>query len=167
MFVRLRRAETQQNFNIWVYGDKELYRGSGLFVPETGLASNHHFLLPLDSNNFRFALGKYTLDVFVNEVGVQSARLLFITALEITADILKGFEKPGNSLYFDWGPDCRAYFAHVERATSIELKPATFFAYAKPSGSLAGGKSGGRDAGMRQILTAFGEERHAQGRGCR
>ena len=37
MFARLHRGETRQNFNIWVYDDNGLHRGSGLFVPETGL----------------------------------------------------------------------------------------------------------------------------------
>jgi hypothetical protein len=32
LYVRLRRGETQQNFNIWVYGEKDLARGSGLFI---------------------------------------------------------------------------------------------------------------------------------------
>ena len=31
MFIRLRRGETRQNFNVWVYGDQELRRGSGIF----------------------------------------------------------------------------------------------------------------------------------------
>src|SRR5437773_118758 len=40
MHVALSRNETQQNFNIWVYGDEKLVRGSGLFVGETGIAVN-------------------------------------------------------------------------------------------------------------------------------
>jgi hypothetical protein len=48
MFVRLHRGETRQNFNVWAYGDKNLNRGSGLFVPETGFPTNHYFLLPPD-----------------------------------------------------------------------------------------------------------------------
>src|SRR5690348_6823933 len=32
MFVRLHRGETQQNFNIWIYGDADSRRGSGLFI---------------------------------------------------------------------------------------------------------------------------------------
>src|SRR5216684_1456715 len=32
MHVALSRNETHQNFNIWVYGDQQLVRGSGLFV---------------------------------------------------------------------------------------------------------------------------------------
>jgi len=57
MHVALARSETQQNFNIWVYGDDRLVRGSGLFVGETGVAVNHHFLTPRDGGSFRFTEG--------------------------------------------------------------------------------------------------------------
>lgn len=36
MHVALSRNETHQNFNVWVYGNEKLVRGSGLFVGETG-----------------------------------------------------------------------------------------------------------------------------------
>ncbi len=44
MHATLSRNETHQNFNIWVYGNDRLVRGSGLFVGETGIEANHHFL---------------------------------------------------------------------------------------------------------------------------
>ena len=69
MYVALSRNETRQNFNIWVYGDDRLVRGSGLFVGETGVEANHHFLTPRDGNSFRFTEGHYTLDVFVRLLG--------------------------------------------------------------------------------------------------
>lgn len=77
MFVRLHRGETRQNFNIWTYGDKNLNRGSGLFVPETGFATNHHFLLPPDGTSFQSSIGQYVLEVFVTEVGARAPRLLY------------------------------------------------------------------------------------------
>jgi hypothetical protein len=47
MYVTLRRGESVQTLNIWVYGDsKPLLRGSGLRVSEDGFASDHHFVLP-------------------------------------------------------------------------------------------------------------------------
>ena len=39
MFITLRRGETRQNFNIWVYGDDELRRGS--MLPEIGGIPEH------------------------------------------------------------------------------------------------------------------------------
>jgi hypothetical protein len=40
MYVTLRRGESVQTFNIWVYGEPgSLFRGSGLRVPEDGIAA--------------------------------------------------------------------------------------------------------------------------------
>src|SRR5690606_35917347 len=57
MYIRLQRGETIQNFNVWVYDDRGLVRGSGLFVNKSGIACNHHFLLPKDMSNFLFLPG--------------------------------------------------------------------------------------------------------------
>ena len=120
MFVRLHRGETRQNFNVWVYGDKTLHRGSGLFVPETGLTSNHHFLLPPDGTSFQFATGQYVLEVFVTEVGARVPRLLYTVNLEIEPEVFKALSEPDHGLYFDWGPDAGRYFAHVKPPTEME-----------------------------------------------
>lgn len=123
MFVRLHRGETRQNFNVWAYGDKTLNRGSGLFVPETGLASNHRFLLPPDGTSFQFSIGQYVLEVFVTDVGARTPSLLWTANLEITPEIYRDFNQPGHGLYFDWGPDTARYFAHVRPPPKTVLPP--------------------------------------------
>jgi hypothetical protein len=120
MFVRLHRGETRQNFNIWAYGDKSLSRGSGLFVPESGLATNHHFLLPPDGASFQFAMGSYRLEIFANEVGARSSRLLCGVNLEVSTENSKAMNQSGEGLFFDWGPDAGRYFAHVRPSPQIE-----------------------------------------------
>jgi hypothetical protein len=120
MFARLHRGETRQNFNIWVYGDKNLSRGSGLFVSENGLTTNHHFLLPPDGTSFQFSAGQYLLEVFVTEIGARSSRLLYTVNLEITPENFKSLNQPGHGLYFDWGPDAGRYFAHVQSPPQTE-----------------------------------------------
>jgi hypothetical protein len=123
MFVRLQRGETRQNFNVWTYGDKNLARGSGLFVPETGLATNYHFLLPPDGTAFSFSIGQYVLEVFVTEGGAREPRLLWTANLEITAENHSGLKQPGHGLYFDWGPDAGRYFAHSRPPIQVQLPP--------------------------------------------
>jgi len=61
LFVRISRGETRQNFSIWVYGEKDLARGSGLIIGQEGVATNHHFLTPSDVNEFSFDAGEYKL----------------------------------------------------------------------------------------------------------
>ena len=72
MYVALSRNETRQIFNVWVYGDERLVRGSGLFVGETGVEANHHFLAPRDDNAFRFTERRYTLDVFARLLATRA-----------------------------------------------------------------------------------------------
>jgi hypothetical protein len=88
MHVALWRNETHQNFNIWVYGEHEkLVRGSGLFVGETGVAANHHFLTPHDGSSFHFTEGHYRLDVFVHLLGEEKPLRLFSQGLDISHEI--------------------------------------------------------------------------------
>jgi hypothetical protein len=114
MHVALFRNETHQNFNIWVHGNEKLVRGSGLFVGETGVATNHHFLTPNDGNAFRFTAGSYRVEVFAHLLGDSRRKLLFSQVLEVTKDVAVMLEEPGTGVYFDWGPDSSRYLAHVE-----------------------------------------------------
>jgi len=115
MHIALSRNETRQNFNIWVYGDERLVRGSGLFVGETGVAVNHHFLAPKDGSSFRFTEGRYRIDVYAHLLGDRGRTLLFSQTLEITREIAERLEEPGCGLYFDWGPDSSRYLPHVDK----------------------------------------------------
>jgi hypothetical protein len=115
MHVALARNETHQNFNIWVYGEERLMRGSGLFVGETGVAANHHFLTPKDGSSFRFTEGRYRLEVYAHLLGDITTTRLFSQTLEIPANIGAALEEPGTGLYFDWGPDSSRYLTHVEK----------------------------------------------------
>jgi hypothetical protein len=118
MHVTLSRNETRQNFNIWVYGDNKLVRGSGLFVGDTGVAANHHFLTPIDGSSFHFTEGHYRLDVFARLLGDEGQMRLFSQNLEISREMGNSLTEHGTGLYFDWGPDSRRYLPHVERRPS-------------------------------------------------
>lgn len=113
MYVRLTGDEGPQNFSIWVYGEERLARGSGLFIPETGISTNHHFLLPEEETTFSFVPGFYDLEVFARIVGERRHRRLLSQRLHVNA-----FESAsiggGAGLYFDWSPDYSAYHSHVE-----------------------------------------------------
>jgi len=118
MYVALSRNETRQNFNIWVYGNEKLVRGSGLFVSETGVEANHHFLVPRDGSAFHFTEGRYRIDVFAKLLGNRGQTLLFSQTLEIQRDIAALLEKPEAGLYFDWGPDSSRYLQYVDNRPS-------------------------------------------------
>jgi hypothetical protein len=115
MFVKLSRNETHQNFNIWVYGEQRLVRGSGLFVGDSGVSLNHHFLTPDDENRFYFASGSYRLEVFVHLLGDSVPKQVFAQVLEITPAEAETLKEPDTGLYFDWGPDSLRYLPHIEK----------------------------------------------------
>ena len=84
MHVSLSRNETHQNFSVWVYGEhNRLVRGSGLFVGETGVSANHHFLTPNDGNAFRFTEGHYQIEVYAKLLGDRTPLNVFSQALNI------------------------------------------------------------------------------------
>jgi hypothetical protein len=114
MHVALSRNETHQNFNIWVYGNEKLVRGSGLFVGETGVEANHHFLAPRDARSFTFAEGHYMLEVFARLLGDQNQTRLFSQTLDVSREIAASLAEPNAGVYFDWGPDSSRYLPHVE-----------------------------------------------------
>lgn len=115
MYVKLSRNETLQNFNVWVYGERDkLVRGSGLFVGETGVAANHHFLTPIDGNAFRFTDGHYRLDVYAHLLGDAKPLLLFSQVLEVSREAAAEMAEKTAGLYFDWGPDSSRYLPHVD-----------------------------------------------------
>jgi hypothetical protein len=116
MHVTLSRNEMHQNFNIWVYGEREkLVHGSGLFVGETGVSANHHFLTPEDGHSFSFIEGHYKLEVFAHLLGDLKPIRLFSQELDILRDIATALREQGTGLYFDWGPDSSRYLPHVEK----------------------------------------------------
>jgi hypothetical protein len=116
LYVSLSRNEMHQNFNIWVYGERgKLVRGSGLFVDETGISADHHFLAPEDGNAFRFTEGHYRLDVFAHLLGDLKPIRLLSQQLKISRENAAVLQDKIAGLYFDWGPDASRYLPHVEK----------------------------------------------------
>jgi hypothetical protein len=121
MHVALTRNESRQNFSVWVYGEERLVRGSGLFITDTGLVANHHFLMPRDQTPFGFLEGDYRLEVFGQLLGEKRTILLFSQKLNIEHSFAKELQEPGTGIYFDWAPDSSRYIAHIERKPPASL----------------------------------------------
>ena len=114
LYVNVQRDETNQNFSIWVYGDKQLLRGSGLYVGIEGVACDHHFLLPKDGAKFTLLAGDYRLRFYGKRVVDRTAKELadiVVTISEADAIHLATYQA---GIYFDWGPDQQAYQSHTE-----------------------------------------------------
>jgi len=122
MHATLARNEARQTFNVWVHGDERLVRGSGLFVGETGVAADHHFLAPPDGTSFQFAEGIYRLEIFAKLVGDRHSKLLLTQRLTVSRDAAMALEQPSIGLYFDWGPDTGDYLPHL-KSREAEVGP--------------------------------------------
>jgi len=112
MHVALRTNETRQNFNIWVSGDKQLSRASGLYVGESGVIVSHYFMTPYDGS-FQFVEGNYRLEVFAKLVDEENTRSMWSHELHISHEQGLALQKAHSGIYFDWGPEAGRYLAHV------------------------------------------------------
>ncbi|HEX3912864.1 MAG TPA: hypothetical protein VHW71_05105 [Steroidobacteraceae bacterium] len=126
MFVTLRRGETRQTFNIWIYDQNGLARGSGVYVGETGVVCNHHFLLPEDGMRFEFLAGDYQLDVYAALVRRSASLHLCSVHLIIGEQAGRQLKDPERGIYFDWGQDAQRYQAHVRKKTALKENPLAF-----------------------------------------
>jgi len=95
-------------------------RGSGLFVGESGVVANHHFMPPIDGHSFRFTEGKYRIDVFARILGDSKQTCLFSQNLDISHGQAEELKDPVAGLFFDWGPDSSRYISHVRRDSPPE-----------------------------------------------
>lgn len=114
MFIRLQRGETIQNFNLWVYDDQKLARGSGLYVDKSGIVCSHHFLLPNDDHNYVFLSGDYVLQLFVETVD-KKPRKIFEQKLTVAKEQYDEMQANRWGIYFDWAPNTQSYISHIDK----------------------------------------------------
>lgn len=113
MYAKVRSGESTQNFNVWVYGERDLARGSGLFVGESGVTYNHHFLLPKNAT-FTFSHTEYVIEVYANLVGSHGPHLLHRLTLAMPPEHAVQMRDSMAGVFFDWGPDSDRYHPHVK-----------------------------------------------------
>jgi hypothetical protein len=106
---------TKQSFNIWVYGDKSLSRGSGLFVGDTGVEANHHFMMTDEHPRFFFSKGWHSIDVYAHLLGSRHRAHLFSQRLLLLEEHEEALHNRETGLYFDWFPDQSSYVPHIDK----------------------------------------------------
>ncbi|EQD27560.1 hypothetical protein B1B_19109, partial [mine drainage metagenome] len=114
LFLRVREGSRQSEFSFWGLGDKDIIRGSGLFVPETGVATNHHFN-PVDPEAmFLFSGGSYSLELVAKLVGRERLVSLWNVALEMPAGVFGPTIARETAVFYSWSPEQRRYVASIE-----------------------------------------------------
>ena len=129
MFARVRRGDSSQTFPVWVCGGArgDLSRGAGIAVGREGIALHHHFLLPADGTTYQFLPGGYVVELFAVMVGRKrpvKLRELEVQVTEAQAAELRGEARRG--LYFDWSPETRRFYGHIDNARLPSPDPLLF-----------------------------------------
>lgn len=115
LFLRVREGAREAEFSFWGHGDKDLIRGSGLFVPETGVATNHHFN-PIDPETlFLFSEGSYSLELVAKVIGQEPLVSLWNVKLEMPAGVFGSTIAKEKSVFYSWSPEQQCYIASVEK----------------------------------------------------
>jgi len=113
MYVKLCRPGSEQIFSFWGYGEtNKLTPGSGLFVGQTGVALNHHFVLSVHHEPYQFVEGPYSLHVFARVVGRSKPIKLDTISLTVSkgeAGVLSGYL----GILFELGWDTGKYTGHA------------------------------------------------------
>lgn len=113
LYVSLQHDGSKQMFGFWGYGEADnLVPGSGLYIGQTGLAVNHHFVQAVNQPTYEFLAGRYTVDVFARLVSSERPVLLTKIAVTVTQDQAEELSHRGGVL-FDHMPDTGEYVGHV------------------------------------------------------
>ena len=113
MFVKLLREGKEQVFGFWGHGwTTELSPGSGLYVGQTGVSSNHHFTLSMNQPAYDFTAGEYTLQVFAQQPGEAAPAMLSEVKLTVDAERAKALAQRKGVL-FVLEPDTQKYVGQV------------------------------------------------------
>jgi hypothetical protein len=115
LFLRVKEGQRFVEFSFWGYGDKDLVRGSGLFVSEEGIATNHHFNPLKAKEPFIFSGGSYRLELMAKLVGRKSLASLWTIELAVPDNIFGSTIAKDNVIYFNWSPEQNKYLASVEK----------------------------------------------------
>jgi len=119
LFLRVKEGSRSEEFSFWGYGDKDLVRGSGIFVPETGVVTNHHFN-PLQTDNlFQFSHGTYRLELVAKLVAKKRLISLWEIELDVPSGVFDTRIDGNTAIFFNWSPERKCYVASIENHSGL------------------------------------------------
>ncbi len=117
--LRVREGARVAEFSFWGHGDKDLIRGSGMFIPESGLATNHHFNPISRDPLFVFSPGNYSLELVAKLIGRSSLVSLSTIQLVMPNSPFGATIPPDAAVYFNWSAQQGHYLSSVEKRSSV------------------------------------------------
>lgn len=127
MYIRLHApAGGPYRFDFWAYSEKDkISRGSGLFVSQSGVVCDNHFLLrfdiPTNDNQlpvpeFLFWPGEYTAEVFAKVLGRSRADRLMQVQFTVSGQQAGEISQLRDAgIFLDLDSETNSYVGHVER----------------------------------------------------
>ena len=138
MYIRLHAPVVTgpYKFDFWAYSEKDkISRGSGLFVSQSGVVCDNHFMLRFGASNsdkhlplpqfgsddhfpvpqFLFWPGEYTVEVFANVLGRSTAAQLMRLKFTISGQQAgKMSQRSDAGIFFDLDSETCSYVGHFE-----------------------------------------------------
>ncbi len=114
MYIKLCREGSEQIFSFWGYGEtNKLTAGGGLFVGQTGIALNHHFVLSVQHAGYEFVEGEYSIQVFARVAGKSRSLLLDTISITLSKIDSGTYLAGGLGILFELGWDTGKYTGHA------------------------------------------------------
>jgi hypothetical protein len=115
MHVKLRHRGTERVFGFWGHGEtNKLVPGSGLYVGQTGVAANHHFVLSTNSPPYEFSPGDYAIQVIARVVSARRPVKLSRITLTLTEEHASAFAEHRGVL-FELDPETQRYVGSANK----------------------------------------------------
>ncbi len=115
MYATITHDNHTETFSFWGDGEtSKLTPGSGLFVPQEGVAFNHHFVLSVHKEAYDFTDGQYIVQVFAKLVTERTAHKLYELTLELSTELATAL-KQDEGVLFELEPDTGNYLGHTNQ----------------------------------------------------
>lgn len=112
MFAKIRVGGSERVFAFWGYGEaNKLSPGSGLFVGQTGVSLNHHFVLSVHETPYVFLAGRYAVEIFAHPVGAKAPKQLMALTISLT-EAQAASLRAGEGILFELDPVTGVYLGH-------------------------------------------------------
>lgn len=114
MYAKLSRNDWEQIFSFWGYGETEkISPGSGLFVSQSGVAANHHFVLSASHADFEWRTGNYTVQVYAQLAAKAAPSELASFVISVEERHAQALRE-GRGVLFEFFPDRQSYVGHAD-----------------------------------------------------
>lgn len=122
MYAKLLRGDHEQIFSFWGHAETDkIAPGSGLFVAQSGVLANHHFVLSMLQPAYEFVAGEYKVEVFARLAGGSMPIKLVGIAISMS-ESQAGALRDGAGVLFELEPDKQVYVGHVDNQRPVGLR---------------------------------------------